>query len=45
MLKPESGLENETKKILWNFEIETDHHIPVRGPNLVLINKNEELTN
>ena len=30
MQKPESDLENETYKILWDFEIETDHVIPTR---------------
>ena len=39
MHKPESVLENETHKILWDFEIQTDHLIPARRPDLVLINK------
>ena len=26
-------------KILWDFEIQTDHLIPARRPDLVLINK------
>ena len=38
MHKPESVLENETHKILWDFEIQTDHLIPARRPDLVLIN-------
>ena len=29
-------------KILWDFEIQMDHLIPVRTPNLVLINKKRE---
>ena len=37
--KPESVLENETHKILLDFEIQTDHLIPARRPDLVLINK------
>ena len=37
--KPESVLENETHKILWDFEIQTDHLITARRPDLVLINK------
>ena len=41
MHKPESVLENETHKILWDFEIKTDHLIPARRPDLVLINKKE----
>ena len=39
MQKPESVLENETHKILWDFEVQTDHLIPARRPNLVLIDK------
>ena len=39
--KPESVLENETHKILWDFEIQTDHLITARRPDLVLINKKE----
>ena len=39
MHKPESVLENETHKILWDFEIKTDHSIPAKRPDLVLINK------
>ena len=39
MHKPESVLENETHKILWDFEIQTDHLITARRPDLVLINK------
>ena len=30
--------ENETHKRLWNFEIQTDHLISVRRPDLVLVN-------
>ena len=46
MHKPESVLENETHKILWDFEIKTDHLIPARRPDLVLINRKErELVN
>ena len=39
--KPESVLENETHKILWDFEIQMDHQIPARRPDLVVINKKE----
>ena len=38
MHKSESILEN-AKKILWDFEIQTDHLTPARRPDLVLINK------
>ena len=35
----ESVLENNTHKLLWNFDIQTDHLISVRRPDLVIINK------
>ena len=38
MHKPESVLEKETHKILWDFDIKTDHLIPARRPDLGLIN-------
>ena len=41
MHKPESVLKNETHKILWDFEIKTDHLIPAKRLDLVLINKKE----
>ena len=37
--KPESILDNERHKILWNFLMQTDCLIPVRKPDLVLIYK------
>ena len=36
MNKPESILENEIHKILWDFAIQTDHLIPTRRSDLVL---------
>ena len=36
---PESVLENENYKLLWNFSIRTDHHIEARRPDLVLVDK------
>ena len=39
MHKPESVLENETHKIHWDFEIQTDHPIQASWPDLALINK------
>ena len=35
--KPESIPENKMHKILWDFQIQTDHLIPTRRPNLVII--------
>ena len=31
--------ENNTQKLLWGFDIHTDHLIPVRRPDLIIINK------
>ena len=42
MHKPESVLENETHKIFWDFEIQTDHLIAARRLNLVIVNKKKE---
>ena len=42
MHKSESVLSNETHKIIWDFEIKTDHPIPARRPDLVLINKKKK---
>ena len=39
MHKPESILENEIHKILWDFEIQRDHQILTGKPDIVLINK------
>ena len=39
MYNLESVLENETNKVLWNFEIQTDHLILVRQPDLVIVKK------
>ena len=49
MHKPEFVLENETNKIFWNFEIQTEKMISSRRPDIVKINrkkkKNENLLN
>ena len=37
MHKSESIRENEAHKIIWNFQMKTDHLIPARRPDLVLI--------
>ena len=41
----ESVMKNETHKLLWNFEIQTDHLISARQLVLVIINKKENLPN
>ena len=42
MHKPESVLENETHRILWYFEIQTDQLIQARRPDLVIVNKKKK---
>ena len=39
MHNPASVLENDTHKILWDFDIQTDHLISARRPDLIIINK------
>ena len=41
MHKPEFVIENETHGILWDFEVHTDHPIPARRQDLILIKKNK----
>ena len=43
MHKPEFVLENETHKILLNFEIQTDHLISARRADLMIVYKKENL--
>ena len=40
--KPEFDEENETQKILWDFEILTDHLILARTTDLMIIDKIKE---
>ena len=42
MYKPESLLENETHKLLWDFEIQTDHLILTRRPDLERVKKKKK---
>ena len=39
MHKPAPVPENDTHKLLWNFNIHTDHLISARRPCLIIINK------
>ena len=39
MHDPESVQENEMHKLLWDFDIQTDHLISARRPDRVKINK------
>ena len=41
MHNPTSVLENDTHKLLWDFDIHTDHLISAKRPNLIIINKNK----
>ena len=34
--------ENDTLKLLWDFNIQTDHLIPARKPDLIIINKKKK---
>ena len=38
-------LENDTHKLLWDFNIHTDHLIPARRPDLIIINNNNNNNN
>ena len=40
---PAPLLENDSYKLLWDFSIQTDHLIPARRPDLIIINKKENL--
>ena len=41
MHNPESVLGDETHKLLWDFEIQTNHLISARQPDLIINNKKE----
>ena len=42
MHNPEPVLENDTHKLLLDFDIQTHHVISVRRPDLIIINKKRE---
>ena len=42
LLNPAPVLENDTHKLLWDFNIQTDHLIPIRRPDLIIIIKKRE---
>ena len=35
-------LENDTHKLIWDFNIQTDHLIPARRPEFIIINKKKK---
>ena len=37
--EPESVLENENHKILWDFSIQTNHVVETRRPDLIVVDK------
>ena len=47
MHNPAPVLENDSHKLLWDFNIQTDHLIPARKPDIIIINnkKKENLQN
>ena len=42
MHNPAPLLENESHKLLWDFNIQTDNLIPARRPDLIIINKKKK---
>ena len=45
MHNPPPVLENDTHKLLWDFDIHTDHLIPARRPDLIIFNKKKKREN
>ena len=45
MLNPPTVLENNTHKLLWDFNIHTDQLISARRPDPIIINKKIEIAN
>ena len=43
MHHPAPVLENDSHKLLWDFNIRTDHLIPARRPDLIIINKRKRI--
>ena len=42
MHNPASVLENDTHKLLWDFDIQTGHLISARRPDIIIINKKKK---
>ena len=42
MHKPVPVLENDTRKRLWDFDIQTDHLISAKRPDLIIINNKKK---
>ena len=43
MHNPAPVIENDSHKLLWDFNIQTDHLIPARRPDLIIINKTKRI--
>ena len=43
MHNPAPVLENDSHKLLWDFNIQTDHLIPARRPDLIVIDKRKRI--
>ena len=43
MHNPAPVLKNDSHKLLWDFDIQTDHLIPARRPDLIIINKRKRI--
>ena len=43
MHNPAPVLQNNTHKFLWNFDIQTDHLISARRPDLIIIIKKKKI--
>ena len=43
MHNPAPVLENDTHKLLWDFDIQTDHLISTRRPELIIIKKKKKM--
>ena len=43
MHKPESVQENETHEVRKDYEMQTDHQIPARTPDLMVANKKKRV--
>ena len=42
MDNPKCVLKNETHKLFWDFEIQTDHLVSARQPDLVIVKKKKK---
>ena len=43
MYNPAPVLENDTRKLLWDFNIQIDHQIPARRTDFIIINKKKRI--